>query len=557
MQIDENIAYVLGLIAGRGYIDTQNKRLIIEFAHKNKYIKGIPKCPECGGIVKVKREDNPDKAAICDSCKRKIKAPSYKISFDQRKEVISHIEKKLSKELENISKDTPEITGNKFITYLSVSFKNNKPLFEFIVNMFSPATSYESFEIPTILYKSPENIKLEFCKGVADTAGFPTWSGWIMRSEGDRARIYLQIVRNWKFPVLICNFLQDYLGVPIQTIDWGHPNIRDPDMIEYIEKKGGTSWGREHQVKIFAEGFKKVGFKFPHKQKVFEELVAHNESIGFPAPDKCVPPYKIRPNQFKIKHEGEDEKRLPPELKGKHFDAYWQVCWKLGCSQIRRQKEKFNNSEYCFITGAKDYESKQKIGADKLKKIYAEIEEKREQKLKNAKQKWSKIEKEKKPTIRKERSSPEASLYEPMRKWLEKFLMKKFGGTIHSFDTSKQYLSNFLSQADISNFEYFEDYNIKPDVVAIAEENNKFAFIEAKIGPLTLKDVGQLLGYCQVAKPDYAILLSPEAPSRNLTKIITTNQEITKYDTRKIVIAQWDMKNNVVDLSNAINGDQL
>jgi len=557
MQIDENMAYVLGLIAGRGYLDTQNKRIIIEFAHKNKYLKGIPKCPNCGGIVKVKRENNPDKAAICDSCKKKVDMPVYKTSFNQRKEVISYIEKTLSKKLEDLSKAKPEITGNKFITYLSVSFNNNKPLFELISGLFSPATSYESFGIPSLLYESAENIKLEFCRGIADTAGFPTWSGWIMRSEGDRARIYLQIVRNWKFPVLICNFLQDYLNVPIQTIDWGHPNIRDPDMIEYIEKKGGTSWGREHQVKIFAEGFKKVGFNFPHKQKVFEELVEHNENIGFPTPEKCLPPYKIGPNQFKIKHKGENEKRLPSELKGKHFDAYWQVCWKLGCSQIERQKKKFNNPEYCFITGVKDYESHKEIGKDDLTKVYSEIKGKRDQKLEKAKQKWVRIEKRKKPVVRKIRTSPEAALYEPMRQWLEKFLTKKYGGTIHSFDTSKQYLSKFLSQAGIANLEYFEDYDIKPDVVAIAEESNKFAFIEAKIGALTLKDVGQLLGYCQVAKPDFAILLSPEPPSRSLTKIITTNQEITRYDTRKIIIAKWDKKAKTVDISTAINGDQL
>ena len=46
--MDEIEAYLIGLMCGRGHIFRKDKRIIIEFAHKNKVIEGIAHCEKCG-----------------------------------------------------------------------------------------------------------------------------------------------------------------------------------------------------------------------------------------------------------------------------------------------------------------------------------------------------------------------------------------------------------------------------------------------------------------------------------------------------------------------------
>jgi len=36
-------------------------------------------------------------------------------------------------------------------------------------------------------------------------------------------------------------------------------------------------------------------------------------------------------------HPEESSDKLPPELKGKHCDTYWQVCLELGCKQGKKE----------------------------------------------------------------------------------------------------------------------------------------------------------------------------------------------------------------------------
>jgi len=49
--LNENLAYLLGLLCARGHIYLSSKRIVIEFAHKNKTIEGIAYCPTCGEIA--------------------------------------------------------------------------------------------------------------------------------------------------------------------------------------------------------------------------------------------------------------------------------------------------------------------------------------------------------------------------------------------------------------------------------------------------------------------------------------------------------------------------
>jgi hypothetical protein len=133
-------------------------------------------------------------------------------------------------------------------------------------------------------------------------------------------------------PVQLCTLLQNPpLSIPVQTIDWGHPNIRNGQAKEYYAGRT-TAWSREHQLKIFADDFEPIGFRIEHKNAILKEMAEYNRTHYPNAKNKlCTPPKNIR--SHKVNHPEEHCDRLPKELNGKHFDSYWQVCKELGCSR--------------------------------------------------------------------------------------------------------------------------------------------------------------------------------------------------------------------------------
>ncbi len=87
-------------------------------------------------------------------------------------------------------------------------------------------------------------------------------------------------------------------------------------------------------------------------------------------------------------------------------------------------------------------------------------------------------------------------------------------------------------------FDYCDKYRIRPDVVGFLEKQKALGFIEAKITPLDLKSLGQLMGYCLVAQPIEAILVSTKAPSLSLIKVLKARPDLLTYaPDRRIQIA--------------------
>lgn len=98
---------------------------------------------------------------------------------------------------------------------------------------------------------------------------------------------------------------------------------------------------------------------------------------------------------------------------------------------------------------------------------------------------------------------------------------------------------------------------IHRDVTGVVRTDTslRFAFVECKTAPITLRDVGQLLGYSLVAKPDWAFLLSPEGLSSRLNTLLVTygRQDILTYaSNRAIRLASWDTRRSEIDSSTLI-----
>jgi hypothetical protein len=292
--IDEDVAYLIGLITARGEIVDQAevKRISIEFPFRNLEVEGI---------------------------KKKV---------TQRDRILLSLDRVINRVNELADVNVRQIEGEHSV-YLVLETLKNTMFLRNIKMLMKGKTSYYQFEVPAQIFESDDSIKKEFIRGFADVAGSARWSN---RNQWGKCRVYLDVLNspyNWYLPVQICHLLQDHLRIPVDVIQWGHPNTRDPYLEEYNAGRR-DAWAREHQIKIFADDFEKIGFYMSHKQEILEELAEYNREKGFARANFCSPP-KTEKTKPKPIHPSENSEKLPAEIRGKHYNSYWQICADLGC----------------------------------------------------------------------------------------------------------------------------------------------------------------------------------------------------------------------------------
>jgi len=299
--LDPDIAYLLGLIVARGEIVESGSyvTITIEFPFKNLEVEGI-----------TRSYRNKDEILLSlDSIVNRIKA--------------------LDLDIEKISMQHS--------VHLKISTKSRSLFMRNLRLFLGSYSNYYEFRVPKLIYEASIDLKKEFMRGFGDVAGSVRKSNYDQRR---RYRVYIDVLnQNWKLPVDICHLLQDHLNVPVQTITWGHPNIRDPSLKDY-NRNQPYAWAREHQIKVYAEAYLGVGFYIRHKDEILRELAQENiKRFGNKSPNFCNPPKTIR-NPARP-HPMENDIRLPEEIRGKHFDSYWQICDALGCPRMKKQSRLF------------------------------------------------------------------------------------------------------------------------------------------------------------------------------------------------------------------------
>lgn len=168
--------------------------------------------------------------------------------------------------------------------------------------------------------------------------GFADVTGYIRRSNAYfnnyEHRVYLEVPHNWYLVIDICNVLQS-VDIPVQTIDWAHPNMRDSKVKKYNEGKKDF-WKKEHQIKIWANEFSAIGFAIIHKQQALENYVEELlQGFLLAGKDVNIVTHKyywekrLR-SKKKPQHPGENHASLPKKIKGKHFDNWAQIADVLG-----------------------------------------------------------------------------------------------------------------------------------------------------------------------------------------------------------------------------------
>jgi hypothetical protein len=289
--LDADVAYYIGLVTARGTITDSGgiKRITIEFPFKNLKVQGI------------------------------------KTAIVQKNQILLSLDKAISR-VNELTECTVRKEETTYAVHLILETLKNSIFVRDTKMLLKNKTSYHEFEVPDQIFEANTAIQKEFIRGFADVAGSARKAN--VNISG-KHRVYLDVLNspsNWKLPVQLCHLLQDYLAVPVDVIQWGHPNTRDPSLREY---KAGRkdAWAREHQLKVFADDFEKIGFYMSHKQTVLEELAAYNRK-KFRKAKFCSPPKRKR---SKVRHPAENSEKLPQELKGKHYNSYWEICADLGC----------------------------------------------------------------------------------------------------------------------------------------------------------------------------------------------------------------------------------
>lgn len=283
------MAYLLGMILGNGEIHQDNKitTVTIDIPYKNLYTDDLKDV-----AIYVK-------ASVVDI--RNIVEPliGHDLAFSE----------------------------TKHSTKLSFSKPNTEYIMREIIRLIGGGRHHSAMRMARDLFSLSIDEKKLLLRGMADVTGYIRKSNIAFGAKGAH-RVYIEIPGNWYLVIDVANMLKD-VDIPVQTIDFGHPNFRDANLKKY-NSGNRNFWKKEHQVKIYANEFLPVGFNIKHKQEALEKYSA--ELLKYISPEQTHKFYwekSVRRSPKPI-HPGETDPSLPPEIRGKHFDSWTDLAKALG-----------------------------------------------------------------------------------------------------------------------------------------------------------------------------------------------------------------------------------
>lgn len=218
------------------------------------------------------------------------------------------------------------VTQSPRSTKISFKIPNHEYVTREILRFVGQGAHHSTMRMNPDLFNITTEEKKSLLRGIADSTGYIRRSNYYI-TRGVH-RVYIEIPGNWFMVADIANMLRD-VDIPVQTIDFGHPNFRDGNMKKYNAGKINF-WKKEHQVKIYANEFLPVGFNISHKQAALETL--SEELLKHEKPEKTHKFYWEKTSRPKNKphHPGENDPSLPSYLRGRHFDSWQELAQYLG-----------------------------------------------------------------------------------------------------------------------------------------------------------------------------------------------------------------------------------
>lgn len=292
--MNNEMAYLLGMITGNGEIqrDASETTIVIEIPHK-----------------KLETEFQKDvgiyvKASVTDI--REIIEPlvGTGLTFNQHANV----------------------------SFISFRKPNEDYLMREILRYIGAATSHDNVRISSEVFSFTVDERKQFIKGFADVTGYIRRSNYFFNKEAHR--VYFEIPQNWELVSDFCNLLKS-VDIPVQNIDWAHPNMRDGNLKKYNMGKPDF-WKKEHQVKVWAVEYQPIGFAVLHKKEALDafakEHIDYIEQQGKSKNDVTHRYYWQLTGKKKDKpiHPRENDEFIPDEIRGKHYNSWQEIAKDLG-----------------------------------------------------------------------------------------------------------------------------------------------------------------------------------------------------------------------------------
>lgn len=219
------------------------------------------------------------------------------------------------------------VTQQRHSTKLSFTKDNTEYVLREIVRLIGKGTHHSTMKMNDELFEIKNDEKRSLLRGIADCTGYVRKANLAFGKDGAH-RVYIEIPGNWDMVISIANMLRD-VDIPVQTIDFGHPNFRDGNLNKY-NAGNHDFWKKEHQVKIFANEFIPIGFNIKYKQDALEKY--SEELLHYLDPQTTHKFYWEKTIRKKTKpvHPGEKDESLPSNIRGRHFDSWTELAKLLG-----------------------------------------------------------------------------------------------------------------------------------------------------------------------------------------------------------------------------------
>ncbi len=223
-------------------------------------------------------------------------------------------------------------TQNANVSILSFRKPNEDYLMREVLRYIGRATSSDNIRISPEVFSFTYDERKQFVKGFADVTGYIRRSNYAFTEPN--YRVYFEIPHNWELVVDFCNLLKS-IDIPVQAIDWAHPNMRDGNLKKYNEGKPDF-WKKEHQVKVWALEYQPIGFVVLHKQQALDYFAQEQKKpyimAGKDASARLHRYYWEITQRIKEKphHPGEDDDFIPKEIRGRHYDSWTDIAKDLG-----------------------------------------------------------------------------------------------------------------------------------------------------------------------------------------------------------------------------------
>ena len=228
-----------------------------------------------------------------------------------------------------------QFTQNSKVSILSFRKPNEDYLMRELLRYIGRATSTDNMRISREVFGFTSDERKQFVKGFADVTGYIRRSNYAYSEP--QYRVYFEIPRNWYLVADFANILKS-IDIPVQSIDWAHPNMRDGKLKKY-NAGYPDFWKKEHQVKVWAVEYQPVGFSVLHKQEALDYFaeIQRNDALlrGRKQLERLHRYYweVTSRNRVKPHHPGEDDEFLPKEIRGNHYNSWTEIAEELGYSE--------------------------------------------------------------------------------------------------------------------------------------------------------------------------------------------------------------------------------